>query len=199
VTPDDALRRLVDGNRRFAEGQALGEGRDARRRADTADGQWPFAVILGCADSRVPPEILFDQGIGDLFVVRVAGNTATAAVVAQSVEFGVLDLRARLVVVLGHEGCGAVQAALDHDASGAPARRRLASLIEPISEATNAVAAAALGARLEAAVRANAVQQVRRLAARPNLTALVEAGELRIVAAAYDLGGHVQLLDPADR
>jgi carbonic anhydrase len=109
-SPDNALERLRQGNERFRTDRTEGPGRDAVRRAEVAGGQRPYAVILGCADSRVPPEILFDAGLGDLFVVRVAGNLANTASVA-SIEYALAHLGTRLVVVLGHGSCGAVTAA----------------------------------------------------------------------------------------
>ena len=112
------LDRLLAGNRRYAAEAPAGDGRDGRRRQATSVGQQPFAVILTCADSRLPAEIIFDQGIGDLFVVRVAGNTGTAREVQGSVEFGITALKANLLMVLGHEDCGAVKAAVDAVVSG---------------------------------------------------------------------------------
>ncbi len=108
-----AIRRLIDGHRRFVAGERAGHTSDRQRREGLVDGQQPFAVVVGCSDSRVPPEIVFDQGLGDLFVIRVAGNIITPAVTG-SVEFAVEELGTRLVVVLGHTRCGAVQAALEH-------------------------------------------------------------------------------------
>ncbi len=104
--PDEALERLLEGNARFVADRKLDH--DTLRREELAAGQNPFAVIIGCADSRVPPEVVFDQGLGELFVVRVAGNTAADPLVVGSVEFALTNLGCPLVVVLGHQGCGAV-------------------------------------------------------------------------------------------
>ena len=112
VTAEEALERLNQGNERFQKGLAENAGRDSARRTELAGGQSPFAIILGCADSRVSPEIAFDAGLGDLFVVRVAGNVANTSSIA-SIEYAVLHLGAKLVVVTGHESCGAVNAAID--------------------------------------------------------------------------------------
>jgi carbonic anhydrase len=114
VKPEAALERLMAGNKRFVADKAEKRVSDAKTRADLAKGQYPFAIILTCADSRVPPEFLFDQGLGDLFVVRVAGNV-TGEEVLGSIEYAVAHLQVPLVVVLGHEKCGAVKAALDHE------------------------------------------------------------------------------------
>src|SRR5262249_7971690 len=111
-TAEEALQRLKQGNARFVADK-LDQKKDigGKRRGDLAKGQRPFAIILSCADSRVPPELVFDQGLGDLFVVRVAGNV-TDPVVLGSIEYGVQVLKAPLIIVLGHESCGAVQAAI---------------------------------------------------------------------------------------
>lgn len=129
----EALERLRAGNRRFIEGvRSRDETTSPARRADLVEGQSPFAVILGCSDSRVPAELVFDQGIGDLFVVRVAGNIVTPPLLG-SVEFAIEQLGARLVVVLGHARCGAVGATLDAIRAGArPASPNLAALVEHI-------------------------------------------------------------------
>jgi carbonic anhydrase len=113
VSPTEALERLRQGNARFASGaEALGWSASKARRAELVAGQEPFAVVVGCSDSRVPPEIVFDQGLGDLFVIRVAGNIVTASEVG-SVEYAVEVLGTRLIVVLGHTRCGAVRATLE--------------------------------------------------------------------------------------
>lgn len=115
-----ALDRLLDGNRRFVDGAPRHPNQDVARRAELAAGQRPFAVVLGCSDSRIAAEIVFDQGLGDLFVVRTAGHTVGAEVLG-SVEYGVVVLGAPLVVVLGHGGCGAVSAAVEaHDEGTVP-------------------------------------------------------------------------------
>src|SRR5436309_7635508 len=108
LTPDEALARLKDGNQRFVSGQRQ---HPTVTPADFADGQLPFAVILGCSDARVPAEIVFDQGVGDLFVIRVAGHVVNPSQIG-SVEFAVSQFGTRLVLVLGHSRCGAVAATL---------------------------------------------------------------------------------------
>jgi len=110
-TPDGALQLLKAGNERFAQGKLAARDIGARRRATLAKGQKPFAIILGCADSRVVPELVFDQGLGDLFVLRVAGNITDPFTIA-SIEYAVEHFHTPLIVVLGHENCGAVTAAL---------------------------------------------------------------------------------------
>ena len=120
TSPSQAWARLRAGNARFAADAMEHPDLGAARRAEVAGGQHPFAVVLGCSDSRVPAEIVFDQGLGDLFVVRTAGHVLDGAVIG-SVEFGVEVLGAPLVVVLGHEGCGALRAATDALLTGSSA------------------------------------------------------------------------------
>src|SRR2546421_4904043 len=111
-TPAAALKLLKQGNERFTQGKLAARDIGASRRAALAKGQHPFAVVLTCADSRVAPELVFDQGLGDIFVLRVAGNIADRSVIG-SIEYAVEHLHTPLIVVLGHESCGAVQAALE--------------------------------------------------------------------------------------
>ena len=111
LTPDKALQTLREGNLRFIQNKSIHPNRADERRLETAKQQEPFAIILGCSDSRVSPEIVFDQGIGDLFVVRVAGNVVSP-VILDSIEYSALYLHSSIIVVLGHENCGAVKAVL---------------------------------------------------------------------------------------
>src|SRR5206468_3976245 len=127
VAPADAMRRLREGNERFVEQKETTAQRDALRREQVATGQHPFAIVLGCADSRVPPEVVFDQGLGDLFVIRVAGEVAPAEVIG-SIEYAVEHLGCHTVIVLGHERCGAVEAAM----SGTAPEGNLGELIKDI-------------------------------------------------------------------
>jgi carbonic anhydrase len=189
VTPQAALARLMEGNRRYAQGHATHDHQDAGRRAALAAGQQPFATVLACADSRVAPEIVFDQGLGDLFVVRVAGNVVDDAVLA-SIEYSVIHLGSSLIMVLGHERCGAVKATVDAlDGKGDPgdADTKIAALAGPITPSVRAVPAGTTD-RLDAAVSLNAAHAAAAVAANsPPLAARVAAGKLRIVAARYDL------------
>lgn len=132
-----ALERLVRGNRRFYEDNTTGPRRDSKRRAETENGQSPFAVVLTCSDSRVPPEIIFDQGIGDIFVLRVAGNVVDDLVIG-SIEYAVAHLSVRLILVLGHNNCGAVNAAIEPG----PAEAHTGSFIEAIRPALGEAEAA---------------------------------------------------------
>lgn len=189
IPPEEALTRLMNGNARYVDGFAAHPHADAPRRIEVASGQRPFATILACADSRVAPEVIFDQGLGDLFVVRVAGNVVDDAVLA-SIEYSVIHLGSTLIMALGHERCGAVKATADALAGrGDPADRetRIAALANLIAPAVRAVPAGATDP-VDAAVSLNAANAAAEIFAgsRP-LRTRVLAGELKIVAARYDL------------
>ncbi len=134
VTADEALRRLIDGNARFLRGESRFTDMRPEMLADLAKGQQPFATILGCADLRVPPELIFDAILGELFVVRVAGNVLSPEV-AGSFQYAGVHLRTPLFVVLGHEGCGAIQAALASRFLGVQHRSRIQILLDSIMPA----------------------------------------------------------------
>jgi len=189
VQPEEALSRLMSGNARYVEGFSAHPHGDGPRRVEVAAGQRPFATILTCADSRVPPELIFDQGLGDLFVIRVAGNVVDDAVLA-SIEYSVIHLGSTLVMALGHERCGAVKATAEALAGrGSPedADTRIGALAALITPAVRAVPAGAADP-LDAAVSLNAAHAAAEIFAgsRP-LRTRVLAGQLKIVAARYDL------------
>ena len=187
ASPDEALRRLLDGNRRFTEGKITAANRDMARLKAVAPKQTPFAAFLGCADSRVPVEILFDQGFGDLFVVRVAGNVAAAEETA-SLEFGTLVLGAKVLVVLGHSGCGAVKAALE--AADVPGQiSTLYRLIGPGIDRQNK--------NLDAAIASNVRAQAKVLRQGSTVIAgLLREGKLKLAGGVYDLNsGKVTMLE----
>lgn len=189
MTPEAAMARLVAGNARYAAGRSAHGEQDPKRRAVVAAGQQPFAVILACADSRVAPEIIFDQGLGELFTVRVAGNVVDDPVLA-SIEYAVIHLGASLIMTLGHERCGAVKAtidALDGHGDPADAGTKIAALANAIAPAVKAVPAGTAD-RVDAAVSLNAAHAAAEVfAGSPPLRARVLAGKLKIVAARYDL------------
>jgi carbonic anhydrase len=193
-----ALSQLMSGNQRFVSGQPVHPRQGGAMRRELAAGQKPGAIVLGCADSRVPPEIVFDHGLGDLFVVRVAGNTLDAATVA-SIEYALEHLGAPLIVVLGHHSCGAVRAALTTEPKAADAPD-LQRLLETIAPAVRPHAAAvARDPTLDRAVRAN-VDAV--LAALERRSAIVRerahAGIVTLVPAVYRLdSGQVEFWDAA--
>lgn len=185
MTADEALRALADGNRRFAAGRPAGLRRDAARRLELASGQHPFAAVLACSDSRVAPEIVFDQGLGDLFVVRVPGNVADETILA-SLELGAAHLGVPLVVVLGHTKCGAINAALEAKESG-DHRRILMRLLRPAVDAS-LLHEPDPKKRVDRAARENVklvVGALRR--SDPTLAPLRERGALRVAGAVYDI------------
>jgi len=189
VPPEEALARLMAGNARYAEGMATHPHGGAVRRTEVAAGQHPIAVILACADSRVAPELIFDQGLGDLFVVRVAGNVVDDAVLA-SIEYSVIHLGSTLIMALGHERCGAIKATIDALAGrGSPDDRdtRIGALAALVAPAVRAVPVGSADP-LDAAVSLNAAHAAAEVFAgsRP-LRTRVLAGQLKIVAARYDL------------
>ena len=191
VPPDEALARLNAGNERFAHTQPALPKSFAARRVEIVGGQHPFAVILGCSDSRVPPEIVFDEGLGDLFVVRTAGNVANSDNIA-SIEYAVKHLGSALIVVLGHERCGAVDAAV-HDVQEKGSLPKLLKAIRPAV----LKAEKQKGNLLENAVRQNVLDVVNRLNTdQPILAPLVKSGSIRIVGAYYNLEtGAVRFFD----
>ena len=126
-----AIERLLAGNRRHAESRQQHPRQTPERRVEVTEGQDPFAIILGCSDSRVAPEIIFDQGLGDLFIIRVAGNVIDAVGV-DSIEFAANHLGASIVLVLGHENCGAVSAVVTNQASDIPTVARLIDLASAV-------------------------------------------------------------------
>src|SRR6201981_3429379 len=128
---DEGLQRLIEGNRRFKRGEARFSTVCKETLADLAKGQQPFATILGCSDSRVPPELIFDANFGELFIVRVAGNVISPEVMG-SLQYAGAHLRTPLFVVLGHEGCGAVKAALEQKLNGVPHQSRIQILVDNI-------------------------------------------------------------------
>jgi len=200
IPAEEALERLRAGNQRFAT--ESGDARSmSRRPADTADGQQPFAIVLGCSDSRVPAEIVFDQGLGDLFVIRVAGNIVAPSLIG-SVEFAASAFQTRLVVVLGHSQCGAVKATVDELQAPAENRSRnlraIVDFVRPSVERCLADGAADdHDALVERAVRANIHASVEHLRhGSEMLEDLIESDGLQIVGAEYSLRtGCVEFFD----
>jgi carbonic anhydrase len=195
--PDAVLARLLEGNKRFARGEPAHPGRTPADFAALAEGQTPMAVVVGCADSRVPPELIFDQGVGDLFVVRVAGNviSGAGASVKGSIEYAIAELGVRLVVVMGHTQCGAVKAALKHIDADDKAAGSIGDLVETIKPAA-AAARGKPGDLLDNAIRANVERGVERLKGlEPTLAGPVKSGQVKVAGAIYDLrGGKVTVL-----
>jgi len=190
-TPDEAVARLIAGNARFAAGKPSRPNQDGHRRDLLTGGQEPFAVVLGCADSRVPAELVFDQGLGDLFVCRTAGPVVDHAVLG-SVEFAVEHLHVPLIVVLGHERCGAVTAAIQMAAGEYGPTGAVRDLVERVLPVAM-TAAREGGSTAEQVSRAVALNVQRVIAvlldrSRP-LTDAVADGSVGLVGAVYELDG----------
>jgi len=181
ITPDKALQELLDGNNRFVNRKRKNPNQSYTRLQEIAKTQKPFASILGCADSRVPSEIVFDQGFGDLFVCRVAGNIATQEEIG-SLEFGSLVLGTKVIMVMGHERCGAVDAAI----KGAQVPGQIGSLIEAIKPSVESSKEQS-GDKLENACKANVLAQVEKLKSSAVLSQLIDEEKLKIVGSYYDL------------
>lgn len=187
-TPQQALQRLVDGNKRYVDQRLTSFTKDmALIRQHTAEKQEPFAAVLSCADSRVPVEIVFDQAIGDVFVTRVAGNIATPEIIA-SLEYGAAVLGTKVLVVMGHSACGAVKATI----AGKEVPGQISSLYPYIYPAVEQA-----GTSLEAASKQNVKNQVSLLSkASPVLAKLIQEKNLQIVSAFYDVStGQVTMLE----
>lgn len=199
LTPDQALARLKAGNAAFLSGKARITTRDNERRLQLAKTQTPFAVLVGCSDSRVPPEVLFGLGLGELFIIRNAGNTVDTVALG-SIEYGTLVLGAPLIVVLGHERCGAVKAAVDVVEHNKTYPGRIGDMIEPIIPSVLKARTGHTGSEeklLDAAVRENIRRIVGRMrAGEPSFAGPLREGKLRIVGAHYDLDdGKVEFLE----
>ncbi|NEP13307.1 MAG: carbonic anhydrase [Symploca sp. SIO2C1] len=189
MTPDEALQRLIEGNKRFVNGRTNNPRRDMVRIAEVATAQKPFASILTCADSRLPAEMVFDQGFGDLFVCRVAGNVATPEEIG-SLEYGTLILESKVLMVMGHERCGAVTAAI----KGGQVPGQIGSLIDAIKPAIKR-AENQPGDKLANTCKENILLQIENLLASPVIAKLVDEGKLKIVGGYYDLDtGEVSLV-----
>jgi carbonic anhydrase len=186
INADQALQKLIQGNRRYVSFKRDYPDQDKIHLKTVAKGQHPFAVILGCADSRVPPELLFDQGLGDLFVIRVAGNILDDGTLA-SMEFATAELGVPLVMVLGHQRCGAVKATLD----GGEVPGHISRLVEAIKPALAGIQDQK-GDKLDNAVRANVKMVVKQItASTPILADLVTKGKLKVVGGRYGLDNGV--------
>ncbi len=212
LRPDEALERLMNGNKRYASSTQTRPNQDALRRAEVANGQDPFAIVVGCSDSRVPVEVIFDVGVGDLFVIRTAGNLMEDVCIA-SVEFGVAVLGIRLVMVMGHLRCGAVGSAVeatlnkenripasswdDESAMDEP-RSFVDGLVDKIRPAVDNVRHLP-GDLLDNAIRANAEMMVCRMRDRSSIINGAEkSGKLQLLSSVYDLDAGLVVLNPVN-
>lgn len=190
-TPEEALAELIAGNERYVNEECINPRSDMERVAETAPHQAPFAAVVGCSDSRVPVELLFDQGIGDIFVIRTAGNNVNSEMVMGSVDYAIDHLGVKVLLVLGHGSCGGVTGAIsdgghEHGNIG----HLLGTIRNDVSDFVGKVES------LDEAIRHHTHVQVERIIAYPHVAQKVEKGELIVKAAYYDVAtGKVEVLD----
>ncbi|HVA41632.1 MAG TPA: carbonic anhydrase [Candidatus Binataceae bacterium] len=197
MSPAQGLAQLMAGNQRFRNDATGHPLLHAKRRAELAGGQAPFAVILSCSDSRVPPELIFDQGLGSLFVVRLAGNTVTRAGL-ESIDYAVDHLGTNLIMVLGHDSCGAVRGALAECASK-PAAEKLPEIFANICPAVGQARKKGGDSLESSAIDLNVTDQVKALERSALFNQRVADGSLKIVGARYGLeSGKVEIIKPGD-
>lgn len=194
---DDAQGKLMDGNKRFVSGSMEKKDLGDNRRQELTKGQHPFATILSCSDSRVPPELIFDQGLGDIFIIRVAGNIVEPTTLG-SIEYGLEHLHTPLLVILGHESCGAVKATMD--ASGEP-EGNIGAILKKIMPAVNTAKKAGKGKdeALNLAIQENIRNTYQDIMKNSKIVShLVHEGEVKVIGAQYYLGsGKVEIVDLA--
>lgn len=189
LSPDEALQKLMEGNQRFAQNQPLHPDQSPDQLKSVAQSQHPFATILSCADSRVPAELVFDQGIGDIFDVRIAGNIAIPEAVG-SLEYAIALLNSPLLMVLGHERCGAVTAAVKGEALPGDISTFVEAILPVVDKAKSQA-----GDAVENAVVANVYYQIEQLKRSSLISERVQSGKLKLVGGRYDLdSGQVTLL-----
>src|ERR1051325_538887 len=192
VPPVEAISKLKEGNNRYTSGNLQHPGQTSERRTELANTQHPFAAVVCCSDSRVPPEVVFDQGLGDLFIVRVAGNVINDEGLG-SIEYGVDVLSARLIVVLGHQSCGAVDAAMKTIAAKGKAPGHIQSLVAAIKPVIDATPKSDLETMIKANVK-HVVDGLR--SSKPILKNKVDTGEVHVIGGYYTLDtGAVTFLD----
>ena len=197
MTADEALTQLIEGNQRFQRGESRIDTMSREDLATLAKGQRPFATILGCSDSRVAPELIFDAGLGELFVIRVAGNVLSPEV-AGSMQYAGEHLETPLMVVLGHEGCGAIQAALATMGQGVRHHSRIQLLVDSIVPGLEALEdTLPPDQRLAQAVEMNVRRMVRAFHASPEGKARRAEGRVKCIGAIYEIeSGRVRFLEP---
>ena len=183
---DKALQKLIDGNKRYVSARQIHPNQGKERRAEVSKGQNPFAVVVGCSDSRVPPEIIFDQGLGDLFTIRVAGNIVDDVALG-SIEYAVGHLGTKLIIVLGHGKCGAVSATVQ----GGEAHGHIGSIVNAILPALEQ-AKGRSGDLIENTIRANVKLVVSQIqSSKPILASLVQENKIQVIGAYYNIDNGV--------
>lgn len=193
TTPDEAIAALKEGNARFVADKAIYPNSTSDRRMETINSQNPYAVIIACSDSRVPVELLFDQGIGDLFVIRTAGNTVADDVVMGSVDYAIDHLGSKLVVVLGHQNCGGVTSTIAHHEGEAHHEGKIAELIEVLKRDIEPY----IGhpEQLDEAIHAHAEAQAARINSVDYVREKTAKGEVKVVSAYYSFDSGIVTFD----
>lgn len=180
-TPSDAIDRLLEGNGRYCAGQSVFPNADQERRTETVPHQAPFAAIVGCSDSRVPVELIFDQGIGDLFVIRTAGNNVKGKMAIGSVDYAVKHLGVKLLLVLAHGSCGGVTAAISEGEENGALAELVAAIRTDVNEFVGEMD------KLDDAIRMNARKQVDFILSHEHIREAVNHGGLMVLPAFYDI------------
>lgn len=180
-TPQEALAELIAGNKRYVNDKSIHPRNNMDRVAQTAPHQAPFAAVVGCSDSRVPVELLFDQGIGDIFVIRTAGNNVNSEMVMGSVDYSIEHLGVKLLLVLGHGSCGGVTGAISEGEENGNIGSLLSTIREDVSQYVGQ------SDSLDAAIHHHAHVQVERIIAYPHVAEKIEKGELLVKQAYYDV------------
>ncbi|MGL4762673.1 MAG: carbonic anhydrase [Sarcina sp.] len=183
-TPEEALNLLKAGNQRFVEDKSTVNNVDAKRRKELESGQHPYATIVSCSDSRVTPALVFNAGLGDIFDIRLAGNVVDDSALG-SIEYAVDHLHTPVIVVMGHENCGAVTAAYDQVVKGQQAHGHVEDLVEEIEPAINK------NGTIDQAIRKNVVDVVAEVKKDPVVAKAIKDGQVKVVGAYYDLDGKV--------
>lgn len=184
TTPAEAIERLKEGNARYSSDQAVNPHDNSQRLNETAPHQAPFCAVVACSDSRVPVEHIFDQGIGDIFVIRTAGNSVNGDLVMGSVDYAIEHLKVKSVIVMGHESCGGVTGAItepEEEVENSKIDELLATIREDVRDFYGQED------KLDDAIRMNASKQVERILANPEVKEKVEKGELSVVGAYYNV------------
>ena len=197
-TADEMLQRLKDGNARFVRGEPRFSAVRKEQLADLARAQRPYATIVGCSDSRVAPELIFDAGLGELFIIRVAGNVISPEVMG-SIQYASLHLETQLFVVLGHEGCGAVAAALDAIHGGPQQPSRISRLLDNIIPGLKGIEPGlAPEVELQRGVKANVLWSIEQIRATPEAKSRLAEGKVKLAGALYEIAtGRVRFLPEA--
>ncbi|MGL5561690.1 MAG: carbonic anhydrase [Tannerellaceae bacterium] len=184
-TPLDAIKALKEGNQRFVEGKNVFFQNDYKRLLCTSRKQKPFATIIGCSDSRVPVELIFDQGIGDLFIIRTAGNTVGDSLTMGTLDYSIYSLGVKLIIVLGHEGCGGISGAIDCPLTNEKLPGKIPALMHILQK--ELLMYVGHPEKLDEAIHMNIAKQIHRITKHRYVREQIKKGELAVIGAYYSL------------